>query len=204
MGGTFICFSLATLCPSPVTAKYHISYRLANDTESICRPFGECEPCPQDVVCCPRFYFGSKHDFVFPSQLREPFCQPFGNRRLLHCLPPSHPSFPDPVHSDTDPHPKPDNFARPTSVDHPPGSHTVDEILQHQHPDGKLLPGETVAWESCGRIVVQERADFWEFIACNMVFVCIALVLVFLRSRRMNTMHARQLAARIGLGRGYD
>lgn len=79
----------------------------------------------------------------------------------------------------------------------------MDENLQHQHPDGKLLPGETIAWESCGRIVIQERADFWEFVACNMLFVCIALVLFLVRSRRMNTMHARQLVARIGLGRGY-
>ncbi|KAF8480343.1 hypothetical protein DFH94DRAFT_631102, partial [Russula ochroleuca] len=126
-----------------------------NDTESICRHFGECEPCPHEV-------------------LREPFCQPFGNRRLLHCFPPSPPSEPDSTHSDTDPHQNPDNLAR-----------------------------ETLAWESCGRIVIQERADFWEFVACNLLFIFIALVLVFLRLKRMNTMQARQLAARIGLGRGY-
>jgi hypothetical protein len=184
-------------CLSPVAAKHHISSRLANDTESICRPFGECEPCPQQVVCCTRICFGSEHDFIFPSQLREPFCQPFGNRRLLHCLPPSRPSFPDPIHSDSN------HIPHTSSVNHPPEPHSVDESLQHQHLDGKLLPGETVAWESCGRIVIQERADFWEFVACNMLFVCVALVLVFVRSRRMNTMHARQLVARIGLGRGY-
>ncbi|KAF8271802.1 hypothetical protein EI94DRAFT_1567482, partial [Lactarius quietus] len=124
-----------------------------NDTESICRPFGECEPCPH-------------------KDLREPFCQPFGNRRLLHCLP-------------------------------APRSYAVDPYSPHRHADGELLEGETIAWESCGRIVVQERADFWEFVACNVLFVCIALVLVIIRSKRMSTMHARQLATRIGLARGY-
>ncbi|KAN0107672.1 hypothetical protein V8E52_009912, partial [Russula decolorans] len=150
-------------CLSPVAAKHHLTHRLANDTKSICRPFGECEPCPHEV-------------------LKEPFCQPFGNRRLLHCFPPSPPSGPDSTHSDTNPHHNPDNLDRPT---------------------GNLLPGETIAWESCGRSVIQERADFYEFIACNLLFVCVALVLVIWRSKRMNTMQARQLAARIGLGRGY-
>lgn len=79
----------------------------------------------------------------------------------------------------------------------------MDEGSQHEHPDGKPLQDETLAWESCGRIVIQERADFWEFIVCNLLFVFIALVVVFLRLKRMNTMQARQLAARIGLGRGY-
>ncbi|KAI0271023.1 hypothetical protein BGY98DRAFT_923162, partial [Russula aff. rugulosa BPL654] len=149
-------------------------------------PFGECEPCPHEV-------------------LKEPFCQPFGNRRLLHCFPPSPPSGPDSTHSDPNPHHNPDNLNRPTSVGRPPGSHAVDEESPHRHPDGSeiLLPGETIAWESCGRIVIQERADFYEFIACNLLFVCVALVLVIWRSKRMNTMQARQLAARIGLGRGY-
>jgi len=172
---------LVTLCLAPVSAKRHLFPRLANDTESICRPFGECEPCPNEV-------------------LREPFCQPFGNRRLLHCLPPL--PLPDSTHPNTNPHHRPESFAHPTSADRPPGFHVSDE--DHGHHDGEnLLPGETIAWESCGRIVVQEHADFWEFVACNLLFVCIALVLVFVRSRRMNTLQARHLAARIGLGRGY-
>ncbi|KAH9049313.1 hypothetical protein EDB84DRAFT_1261129, partial [Lactarius hengduanensis] len=124
-------------------------------TESICRPFGECEPCPQEYI-------------------REPFCQPFANRRRLHCLrsPPA------------------------------PGS-DLEHSFANSNPDNRPAAGETVAWESCGRIVVQERADFWEFVACNLLFVCIALVLVILRSKRMSAVHARQLATRIGLARGY-
>ena len=53
-------------------------------------------------------------------QLHEPFCQPFGNRRLLHCR----------------------------EADSP----DVDK------------EGELLAWESCGRIVAKERADFFEFV----------------------------------------
>ncbi|EJT99379.1 hypothetical protein DACRYDRAFT_110099 [Dacryopinax primogenitus] len=34
----------------------------------VCRPFGVCEPCPAEA-------------------LSQPYCQPFGNRRLIHCLP---------------------------------------------------------------------------------------------------------------------
>ncbi|KAI0305249.1 hypothetical protein B0F90DRAFT_1177174 [Multifurca ochricompacta] len=176
---------LVTLCLSPVSVQRHVSPRLANDTESICRPFGECEPCPHEV-------------------LREPFCQPFGNRRLLHCLPPPPlPPGPDSAHPDTSSNHNPDNLARPAVVNYPLGSHALDSDSQHRHEDAELLQGETIAWESCGRIVVQERADFWEFVACNLIFICIALVLVFVRSKRMNAAHARQLAARIGLSRGY-
>jgi hypothetical protein len=95
------------------------------------------------------------------TQLQEPFCQPFGNRRLMHCF---------------------------ESAD-PDAQHTADP------------KGETPAWESCGRIVEREHADFWEFIACNVFFAAIALSFVVVRSKRLQALQARQLAARIGLGR---
>jgi len=50
--------------------------------------------------------------------------------------------------------------------------------------------------------VDQERADFFEFIACNVVFAVVALAVLHLRSRRLQALRARQLAARIGLFRG--
>lgn len=65
----------------------------------------------------------------------------------------------------------------------------------HSHAD------ETLAWASCGRIVAQERADFLEFVACNVLFAVVALFGVFSRSRRLRALQARQLAARIGVGR---
>lgn len=61
--------------------------------------------------------------------------------------------------------------------------------------------GETPAWESCGRIVEKERGDFYEFVACNIFIAMIATGVVFVRSKRLKAMQARQLAARIGLVR---
>ena len=104
--------------------------------------------------------------------MNEPFCQAFGNRRLMHCL-------------------------NSTSIIAPeqtqPSNGPVD------HPDAPHPEGEILAWESCGRIPARERADFYEFVACNVVFALISLCILFLRSRRLQLMQARHLAARIGL-----
>lgn len=56
------------------------------------------------------------------------------------------------------------------------------------------------AWESCGRLVPKERADFFEFVLCNIIFVALALTGVLIRSERMRVARARRLAARIGVG----
>ncbi|KAJ7512507.1 hypothetical protein B0H11DRAFT_1788644 [Mycena galericulata] len=114
----------------------------------LCSPFGVCEPCPDDA-------------------LNEPFCQPFGSRRLMHCV----------------------------NATAPPPVPLQDSPQAHSHE------GETLAWAACGRILAQERADFLEFVACNLLFAAVALFGVFSRSRRMRALQARQLAARIGLGR---
>jgi len=92
------------------------------------------------------------------------------------------------------------------SVNQPPPSHlplnntpsTGDFAydFKAEHPEG-----ETPAWESCGRIVAQERADFFEFVACNVLFAVVALVVLFARSKRLQALRARQLAARIGIFR---
>jgi len=44
------------------------SFDSREETYSQCVPFGRCEPCP-------------------PAEQAEPVCQPFGNRRLYHCIP---------------------------------------------------------------------------------------------------------------------
>ena len=69
-------------------------------------------------------------------------------------------------------------------------------------PDVDPHQGEIPAWESCGRIVEKERADFYEFFACNFTIAVVALFVLFARTKRLQAMHARQLAARIGLVRG--
>ncbi|KAI5832869.1 hypothetical protein K523DRAFT_266677 [Schizophyllum commune Tattone D] len=123
----------------------------APEENLVCLPFGVCEPCPEDA-------------------LSQPFCQPFGNRRLLHCRNAS--SHGGSLNS----HPAP-----------PPS-----QITQH---------GETLAWGACGKIVSKERADFFEFVACNVVFALVALAVLVARSRIIQAAQARQLAARIALVR---
>ena len=82
-----------------------------------------------------------------------------------------------------------------TSLDsHDKPSGSPEDVSSHQ--------GETPGWESCGRIVEKERADFYEFFLCNLVIAAIAVFIVFARSKRLKAMQARQLAARIGLTRG--
>ncbi|KLO16108.1 hypothetical protein SCHPADRAFT_823658, partial [Schizopora paradoxa] len=119
----------------------------------ICHPFGPCEPCPNDVM-------------------NEPYCQPFGNRKLLNCVP------------RTEHH---RNLSSPDSQS--PSAHPG------QNPD-KPLP----AYESCGRITAVERADFFEFVLTNVIFAALALVGVLLRGERMRAVQAKRLAARIGVG----
>ncbi|KAI0698082.1 hypothetical protein C8T65DRAFT_813422 [Cerioporus squamosus] len=121
----------------------------SNGTDLVCVPFGTCEPCPDDA-------------------LHEPFCQPFGNRRLMHCV---------------------------------PASSTKSPSIPHNHSPTESPQGEIPAWESCGRIVEKERADFYEFFACNLFIAILAIAVLFARSKRLQAIQARQLAARIGLVR---
>ncbi|CED84817.1 hypothetical protein [Phaffia rhodozyma] len=117
-----------------------------------CRPFGECERCPA-------------------SQRHEPFCQPYGNRRLLHCVPKG-------------------------SLHHPnnPGGDPSTSPSSHE-----LHENEIPAWEACGRVVSKERTDYWEFVTVNMLFFVLATTLMLLRGRKLATLQYRMLAARIGI-----
>lgn len=81
-------------------------------------------------------------------------------------------------------------------------SSALSSQQEDSHSPASGSKGEIPAWQSCGRIVSKERSDFFEFILCNALFAAGALAILFARSRRMEIMHARQLAARIGLVRG--
>ncbi|KAH0834835.1 hypothetical protein J3R83DRAFT_10454, partial [Lanmaoa asiatica] len=150
--------SLVTLCRLVLLQIVVVlaEYNTTATPLSICRPFGECEPCP-------------------PDALHEPFCQPFGNRRLMHCSP-------DPTITSMEPIPS--WYPYPTYT-----------------PSASLVQGETPAWQSCGRIVARERADFYEFLACNLFFAAVALSIALVRSRTVEARQTRRLAARIGLVR---
>ncbi|EJD05424.1 uncharacterized protein FOMMEDRAFT_165854 [Fomitiporia mediterranea MF3/22] len=136
------------------------------EEDVICHPAGSCEACPDDL-------------------LQEPYCQPFGNRRLLHCRV---------VSSSTPNNDVQDSENAPDRTDgaaeSPPSHNPADR------PPQSALP----AWESCGRRVPKERADFFEFVLCNVIFAALALTGVLIRSERMRAVRARRLAARIGVG----
>ncbi|KAJ3780752.1 hypothetical protein GGU10DRAFT_134493 [Lentinula aff. detonsa] len=146
--------------------------------ELICIPFGECEPCPLD-------------------ELDKPFCQPFGNRRLMHC---HNASFQSSSYYDGSYRPPRPRMLPPDRQHNPIpnlNSNSDHDSNSPHRPLDKI--GETPAWESCGRIISRERADFYEFMACNVLFAIGAILVVYIRSRRLHALHARQLAARIGL-----
>ncbi|KAG8853780.1 hypothetical protein FRB96_008035 [Tulasnella sp. 330] len=95
----------------------------------ICRAEGLCERCPE-------------------SSIHEPFCQPYGNRRLIKCLPNT--------------------------------EENARLMRQHAHDDGDEEQttynlGETPAWEACGKVIVLERADYWEFLVSFRAFVVVLL-----------------------------
>jgi hypothetical protein len=125
-------------------------------------------------------------------QLNEPYCQPFGNRRLMHCVNISSPHNPNNPNN-----PQAHNPNRPL----PPSPHSPsdDSILDHSGTSHSA--DEVLGYESCGRIVSQETADFYEFVACNVVIAIISVVVVLLRSKRLEAIQARRLAARIGMVR---
>ncbi|KAF8999064.1 hypothetical protein BDQ17DRAFT_1391561 [Cyathus striatus] len=135
-----ICLVLFTFsCRASAAENEHINLsHMTTDTQPqlVCTPFGTCEPCPED-------------------SLHEPFCQPFGNRRLMHC----------------------------------------------QNVTSSIIPGQTEKQQQ-GDIPHSHSDDFYEFVACNVLFSAIAIFVVLARSRRLQIMQARQLAARIGLARG--
>ncbi|KAG8985786.1 hypothetical protein FRB94_004578 [Tulasnella sp. JGI-2019a] len=122
-------------------------------SDVICRAEGLCERCPE-------------------SSIHEPFCQPYGNRRLIKCLP---------------------NTAENARL-----------MRQHAHDDGDESKvtynlGETPAWEACGKVIVLERADYWEFLMCNFLFASFSMFIVLYRSKQIAALQYRKLAARIGL-----
>ncbi|KZV96874.1 hypothetical protein EXIGLDRAFT_764941 [Exidia glandulosa HHB12029] len=136
------------LCCLLVTAVADVDDDLepAPELSYTCTRFGICEPCPSNA-------------------LHQPYCQPYGNRRLLHCVSKN-------------------------------STHDDDE---HGHDEHSVNDGHIPAWESCGRSPTQQRQEYWQFIACNVFFAMVALVVLFARTQVVAAMQARRLAARIGV-----
>lgn len=124
-----------------------------DNSSVVCRADGLCERCPE-------------------SSIHEPFCQPYGNRRLIKCLPLT-----------------------------PENERTLEEAARLALA-GKPVPhslGETPAWEACGKVIAVERADYWEFVLCNAFFASFSLFVVLARGKQLAALQYRRLAARIGL-----
>ncbi|KIM33721.1 hypothetical protein M408DRAFT_84088 [Serendipita vermifera MAFF 305830] len=120
-----------------------------------CHPFGQCEPCPEDA-------------------LHEPFCKPFGHRRVVHCM-----------------------------LRKGDGSDTVGDPHNGAGSGSHPIYGEIPAWETCGRSVRQETADFWEFVFCNAALASISLFVLYNRSRAIASLRRKALVARIGIQRTW-
>lgn len=206
--GSIIIFLILCLQPTSVAAT-DLEKRSANasDTETLlCTPFGACEPCPKEVVSVFLLFFlflffsttpyglyssiyaiyvlADLGCLILYIQMNEPFCQPFGNRRFMHC-----------INSTFAPVPHPPSNTPPSN--RPPNSHFLPDPVDPNTPLGELS-----AWESCGRIVPKERADFFEFVGCNLIFALVALGVLVVRMKRVRLTQARWLAARIGVGGG--
>lgn len=154
-------------------------------------------------------------------QLNEPFCQPFGTRIPVYCdITPGHndtSSSTSPSDVDVDAayaraHPQAQAQAQARAQPKGPHRDTLQPPLQNQHkPASPNLPSDsstahppsgTLAYEACGRLVSVERADFYEFAFCNLLLAIIALTVLVLRSKKLASLRAGELKARIGWGWG--
>src|ERR1700722_6400320 len=81
--------------------------------------------------------------------------------------------------------PQPQRIGSPNAEQHKPTPNHHPPSHPNTLVEGNDGGGETPAWESCGRIVEQEREDFWEFIGCNALFASLSLFVMFVRSKRL-------------------
>ncbi|KAG8970684.1 hypothetical protein FRC03_004066 [Tulasnella sp. 419] len=139
-----------------------------SSSQVICRIEGLCERCPE-------------------SSINEPFCQPYGNRRLIKCLPKT---------------PENERLLEEAAKAQAEAERLGSKFNwgRKKNPTPKISHlGETPAWEACGKVIAVERADFWEFLLCNLIFVSLSLFVVLARSKKLAAIQYRKLVARIGL-----
>ncbi|KAH9814469.1 hypothetical protein DFH28DRAFT_309830 [Melampsora americana] len=79
----------------------------------------------------------------------------------------------------------------------------VEMDLKHQASIGTSSSAggaEFPTWEACERVVSKERADFYEFLFCNLFLTILSLVIYILRTRLLINRQYNKLIKRIGLG----
>jgi hypothetical protein len=180
-------FSIAAVVPSdePSVPKSHTYDSQTPGGDLICRPFGECEPCPADEVrCVLSDSISSLKTHAAPSaQIYQPYCHPYGNRRLVHCVPHQHDSDAknEAAYSAEDTYFSSQKDAMTNHAHIGSGSKAVPHLQTAEGEDqdgvkvyitswqGKKISwndveGEVPAWESCGKVIVAERQSYWRFV----------------------------------------
>jgi len=73
------------------------------------------------------------------------------------------------------------------------------ESLDHQRAPSptEFITGEYEVFVSCGKVASVERADYYEFLVCNLAFAVVGILVVFSRTRRIATLQYKNLMARI-------
>ncbi|KAI5455360.1 hypothetical protein NCC49_000174 [Naganishia albida] len=169
----------------------------------VCRPFGECEPCPEE-------------------EIYQPYCHPYGNRRLVHCVP--HKDDEDSTHNGAYGQEEDGYFSshaderQPEKPKGKSGSNGVPHLQTAEGQDqdgvkvyitswsGKKISwsdvqGEVPAWESCGKVVALERQSYWRFVTSNSLILILSIVVLLIRANKLAAIQYRELAARIGIVR---
>ncbi|OCF32580.1 hypothetical protein I316_05760 [Kwoniella heveanensis BCC8398] len=94
---------------------------------------------------------------------------------------------------------------RPEYIAHPAGDlvcRPFGESSSAEDAANGVHVGEVPAWESCGKVIKNERQNFWEFVTANLLFLIVALTVLWARTSALATEQYRQLAARIGIPSG--
>lgn len=126
------------------------------------------------------------------EQIYQPYCHPYGNRRLVHCVP--HTDDEDSTHSGAYGQEEDGYFSshaderRPEKPKGKSGSNGVPHLQTAEGQDqdgvkvyitswsGKKISwsdvqGEVPAWESCGKVVALERQSYWRFVVSILLFL---------------------------------
>ncbi|KAJ9104084.1 hypothetical protein QFC20_004661 [Naganishia adeliensis] len=168
----------------------------------VCRPFGECGPCPED-------------------EIYQPYCHPYGNRRLVHCIPHTDGDDPsgDGAYGQEDGYFSTHADAKAAHAKGKSGSGGVPHLQTAEGEDqdgvkvyitswsGKTISwsdvqGEVPAWESCGKVIAKETESYWRFVTFNTLILILSIVVLLIRANKLAAIQYRELAARIGIVRG--
>lgn len=143
------------------------------------------------------------------TQIYQPYCHPYGNRRLVHCVPHQHDSdgSKEAAYSAEDDYFSSQKDAMTNHAHIGSGSKAVPHLQTAEGEDqdgvkvyitswqGKKISwndveGEVPAWESCGKVIVAERQSYWRFVVSSLQIEPISGGLYLLTARYLDFQHA--------------